>query len=145
MYKIGSPYVLVSSLGLVSFWANMFRSPTPRSYVPGVLTSFTDKTTFLERVLNVVVTSGVDLFMDFHGFGADAVIRKQLGDDMPSWQEVEKNASLFLLNTDLSFDYSKPMMPNIINVGGMHCREPRKLDKVSFVEEFENLFFPQRS
>ena len=52
------------------------------------------------------------------------------GDDFPSIHELDSLASLILINQHFSLNYPRPLLPSIIEVGGMHVsREIKPLDK----------------
>lgn len=45
----------------------------------------------------------------------------------PSVQEISRNVSLVLINTDYSTDVSRPLLPNMIPIGGFHLKPIKKL------------------
>jgi len=51
-------------------------------------------------------------------------------DNLPPVWELEHNTSLVLLNTHHSLGYPKPLMPNYVQVGGMHVKPPKNLPQV---------------
>jgi glucuronosyltransferase len=64
------------------------------------------------------------------------VLRRHLP-DFPDISVITGNASLHLINTDISVDYPRPLLPNIKEVGGLHCRVAKPLanDLESFVSK----------
>jgi len=53
-----------------------------------------------------------------------------LGGDSPSIYELDSIASLIMVNQHFALNYPRPLLPNIIEVGGMHVsRETKPLDK----------------
>lgn len=46
---------------------------------------------------------------------------------MPALKEIEQRAILALVNTNPVIDLSIPLPPNVIQVGGLHVREPKPL------------------
>lgn len=52
---------------------------------------------------------------------------------MPSVEELVKNTSLILVNTHYSLSGSKPASPALVEIGGIHLREPQKLETVRFI------------
>lgn len=57
----------------------------------------------------------------------DGVVQRFLGDPMVSLAEVEKNVSLVLVNSHYSLGHPRPLSPNVVEVGAMHCRPARPL------------------
>ena len=53
--------------------------------------------------------------------------------DFPGLAEIEKGAALILANTHFSLDIPMPLLPQQVEVGGMHCRKPKQLPAVSFI------------
>lgn len=47
----------------------------------------------------------------------------------PSMEEISKNISLVLVNTHSSTEVAQQLVPNVINIGGFHVKEPKKLPK----------------
>ena len=126
-HKINTPFIYVSPIVLLPFWASNLRVPQPASHVPAVL-PFTDKMNFPQRVMSFLVGNGLSI-MRMLSF-PDDIIRDNLGTDVPSFNDIEKNVSLVLVNSHPSVDNIQPRMPNVIDVGGLHCRKPERLPKV---------------
>lgn len=55
---------------------------------------------------------------------------KYFGSDLPSISQLEKRASLALVNSNPILDHLGPMLDNVIPVGGMHVEAPKPLPKV---------------
>merc|ERR1719495_1545252 len=57
----------------------------------------------------------------------DGVVQRFLGDTSVSLAEVEKNVSVILVNSHYSLGHPRPLLPNVVEVGAMHCRPARPL------------------
>lgn len=57
----------------------------------------------------------------------ESVVQRVLGDPTVSLSELEKNVSMVLVNSHYSLGHPRPLMPNVVEVGGMHCRPARPL------------------
>lgn len=53
---------------------------------------------------------------------------------MPPLEELASNVSLILVNSHFSISGVRPVVPNFVEVGGLHIEEPRPLSKVSIVQ-----------
>jgi hypothetical protein len=45
--------------------------------------------------------------------------------------ELMKKASLWLERNDFTFEFPRPLMPNMVMIGGMHFEEPNELPEVA--------------
>lgn len=61
----------------------------------------------------------------------DAMLREFFGNnDMPYLGELAKSTSLMLVNTHYSLNGVRPNTPAVIEVGGLHIKDLKPLDKV---------------
>jgi UDP-glucoronosyl and UDP-glucosyl transferase. len=51
-------------------------------------------------------------------------------DEVPSTSELETSTALVLVNNHFSLNYPKPLMPNLVQVGGPHIKQPQELPDV---------------
>lgn len=49
---------------------------------------------------------------------------------MPDLDVLAYNTSLQLVNSHFSVNNARPLVPNVVEVGGLHVGEPRPLSKV---------------
>jgi glucuronosyltransferase len=132
-HKFQAPIIQVCPYGGGNFMANWVGIPNPYSYVPDEFIEYTDKMNFWERTHNTIVCLlkhvGRQLI---HLPKQNAAMQKyfNLTDNLPPVWELEHKTSLVLLNTHYSLDYPKPLIPNYVQVGGMHVKPPKKLPQV---------------
>ncbi|XP_078452141.1 UDP-glucuronosyltransferase 1A5-like isoform X1 [Lampetra planeri] len=108
--------------------------PAPSSYVPRSTSRFTDHMSFTERVTNMLTGLEQDhLCIEFLLKRFDELARRHLGRDVTA-MKLLSNASIWLHRTDFVFDYPRPTMPNMVNVGGMTSDDARPLPQD--LEEF---------
>lgn len=55
---------------------------------------------------------------------------QHFGSDLPPISQLEKRASLALVNSNPILDHLGPMLDNVIPVGGMHIKDPKPLPEV---------------
>ena len=109
-------------------------APMSLDHVPLVASAFTSRMNLLERTWNAVSVMAMVYFRDW--FIMPRVDRSPLVQHwphgpVPSAVDVERNVSMMLTNTHPSLNYNFPKPPNIIEVGGLHCRLGRPLPAVS--------------
>ncbi|XP_054587870.1 UDP-glucuronosyltransferase 2A2 [Nothobranchius furzeri] len=114
--------------------AHFALAPSPLSYVPVVGTSSTDKMTFFQRVKNVFLYEVTQL-QTFTAIRQvyQPLCDKYLGPDH-DFDHMMKDADIWLMRTDFVFDFPRPTMPNVVYMGGFHCKDPEPLPE--HLEEF---------
>ncbi|XP_035170516.1 UDP-glucuronosyltransferase 1A1-like [Oxyura jamaicensis] len=94
--------------------------PNPPSYVPRVFTEHTDRMNFLQRVKNLVFDVQNFFLCDFMYQPYSKLASEFLQRDVTVLDLLRK-ASIWLLRLDFVLDYPRPLMPNIILIGGVNC------------------------
>lgn len=61
----------------------------------------------------------------------NVILRRRFGDNMPPVAEISKKVSLILVNTHYSLSGPRALSPKVIEVGGVHIKEPKAIDEVS--------------
>ncbi|XP_042636742.1 UDP-glucuronosyltransferase 1A10-like [Orycteropus afer afer] len=105
------------------------QSPSPVSYVPQGLSMFSDTMTFKERVWNQVTHVEEHLFCPYF-FRNGLEIASEILQMPVTAYDLYSHTSIWLLRTDFVFDYPKPVMPNMIFVGGINCQQRKPLPQV---------------
>ncbi|XP_053554850.1 UDP-glucuronosyltransferase 1A1 isoform X1 [Bombina bombina] len=108
-------------------------SPSPPSYVPRIFTTYSDHMTFSQRVKNLLVyltehVLGRLFYSSYASLATDFLKREVTAIDLFS------RASIWLLRYDFTFEYPKPVMPNMIFIGGINC-----VNRKPLTEEFEKI------
>uniref|UniRef100_A0A8C6STG7 glucuronosyltransferase n=1 Tax=Neogobius melanostomus TaxID=47308 RepID=A0A8C6STG7_9GOBI len=130
--KLGLPTVnllrrIPCSLDLVSAGC-----PSPSSYVPRYFTGYTDKMSFKQRVINNIVALLEPLMCRFLFWRFDQITSEFLGEDV-GVAEVLADSDIWLLRIDLTFEFPRPLMPNMVLVGGINCKVRNPLPDVSIL------------
>ena len=105
--------------------------PSPLSFVPHSLLSFTDKMTFTQRFLNTVMTIFEHLYLEAFYFPKQKELYEtHFPNAKISFNEMKRNVNFVLLNSHFSINAPRPYVPNMVEVGGMHInRVPNPLPK----------------
>ncbi|XP_013375352.1 PREDICTED: UDP-glucuronosyltransferase 1-1 isoform X8 [Chinchilla lanigera] len=102
--------------------------PNPVSYVPRSMSSNPDHMTFLQRVKNMlfVLTEKVTCNVVYSPYAqlASEVLQRDV-----TVQDLLTSASIWLLRTDFVNDFPKPVMPNMVFIGGVNCLHKNLLSK----------------
>ncbi|XP_044158734.1 UDP-glucuronosyltransferase 1-2-like isoform X5 [Bufo gargarizans] len=107
--------------------------PTPLSYVPRIFTQYTDKMTFDQRVKNVLVRMSELLYCRLSYSSWLQIASDFLKKDV-TVEELLSRTSIWLLRYDFIFEFPKPVMPNMVFIGGINCKPGKPLSK-----DFEKL------
>ncbi|KAF4107385.1 hypothetical protein G5714_011749 [Onychostoma macrolepis] len=107
--------------------------PNPPSYIPRFFTNNSDRMSFRQRVLNFLVSIVEPLLCRLIYWSTEGVASRFLQRDV-SVAEILRSGALWLLRYDFSLEFPKPLMPNMVLIGGINCAINNPLAKE--VEEF---------
>ncbi|KAM6396578.1 UDP-glucuronosyltransferase 1A9-like isoform 5-T5 [Pluvialis apricaria] len=102
--------------------------PSPLSYIPRLFTFNSDHMTFFQRVENALVAL---LELGYcNGFYEDAIkFSSEVLQRDVSLLDLLNSASIWLLRFDFVFEYVRPVMPNMVFIGGINCAQKKPLSK----------------
>lgn len=106
--------------------------PSALSYVPRALLGLSDAMTFRERVRNHIFHLEEHLLCRYFLKSALEIASEVLQTTVTAY-DLFSHTSIWLLRTDFVLDYPKPVMPNMIFIGGINCQPGRPLPKVSYL------------
>ncbi|XP_068877774.1 UDP-glucuronosyltransferase 1-6-like [Aphelocoma coerulescens] len=117
--------------------------PSPLPYIPRLFTFNSDRMTFFQRVENALVSL---LELEYcNGFYGEVLklSSEVLQRDM-SLMDIVSSAAIWILRFDFVFEYVRPVMPNMVFVGGINCAKKKPLPKVMFLL-LQTVHFPVKS
>ena len=133
-YRNNVPFVYMSPGGYMPhqvYLQGHFENP---SFVPIVMTPYTDRMNFWERLNNFLLYYGIMGYIRYFVFPVQhRLVKKLVGDDIPDLEDLARNASLYLINREFSVQHPRPQLPVSIDVGGLHAEPAKPLPKVKFV------------
>ncbi|NXM39075.1 UD11 glucuronosyltransferase, partial [Gymnorhina tibicen] len=94
--------------------------PNPPSYVPRAFTQFTDRMSFLQRVKNLLFDTQ-NLFLCDFAFEPFSNLASEFLQREVTLLDLLRKGSVWLLRLEFVLDYPRPLMPNIIPIGGVNC------------------------
>lgn len=104
--------------------------PSPPSYVPRFFTRGTDTMGFFLRVANFLVALLEPVFCKVLYWQFDGVASRFLHTDI-TVAEILTGAPLWLLRYDFTMELPRPLMPNMVLIGGINCAVKKPLTEVS--------------
>ncbi|KAM4776726.1 UDP-glucuronosyltransferase 1A1-like [Cyanocitta cristata] len=94
--------------------------PRPPSYIPRGFTDNTDRMSFLQRVKNLLFGIPDALLCDF-AFKPYSKLASEFLQREVTVQDLLRKGSVWLMRLEFVLDYPRPLMPNIIPIGGVNC------------------------
>ncbi|KAG8228492.1 UDP-glycosyltransferase [Ladona fulva] len=132
------PVIQISPGGAMPQTDSLMGNTALSSFVPISFLPFSDRMSFLERMINHLSSMVMSGYLTFIRYSSDEYIIKQyFGDEIPPLRELQSRISLVILNSDFSIHYPRPLPPNIIECIGMHVKAPKPLPQQlqSFMDE----------
>ncbi len=114
--------------------------PAPASYVPQPLTHFTDRMNLWQRSVNLVRALLQPMACERMFARADEIASHVL-QRKASMVEIMSRAALWLMHFDFTFELPRPLMPNMIIVGGMDNKKAEPLPQVSLSNSCNAIVF----
>lgn len=150
--KFNIPIIRVHSSTFMPWTHGRFGNPLNTAYMPNIFLSLSDKMIFLERVENTLLTLVQSVYFNYMAVRSDdELVSQYLGEDAKTLKsDIYKN-SLLLINRHFSLHYPAPLVPNIVEIGGVHIGKVKPLPNVSnasfiylLVKNFNISFFVSR-
>ncbi|XP_068632421.1 UDP-glycosyltransferase UGT5-like isoform X2 [Battus philenor] len=138
VYGNKAPKVALSSSKLMPWAAERIGLIENPSYVPVNTVVFTDHMTYLQRLQNTFLTVYYKIWFYYTVQAEErSIIEKQHGKILPDLRVLGKNYSVTLVNTFYALNGIRPLVPALIEVGGMHLDHTRK-NIPPYIERFLN-------
>merc|ERR1712136_467878 len=108
-------------------------------YVPNPLMDMSDRMSLPQRIINTVSTFMVDHFFRQQQKSPIHAVVKTVLPNCPPMDDIEKEISLVPTNSHPIFHYPRTMTPEMIEIGGIHCKPANPLPPVleKFVGDHE--------
>ncbi|XP_053453274.1 UDP-glucuronosyltransferase 1-6 isoform X4 [Nycticebus coucang] len=100
--------------------------PAPLSYVPRSLLGYLDAMTFKERLRNSLFHLEEHLLCPYF-FKPALEIASEILQTPVTVSDLFSHTSVWLLRTDFVLEYPRPLMPNMIFIGGINCHQGKPL------------------
>lgn len=130
-YMYSVPVVAMSSCTLIDYYNPIFGNPDNPAYIPNNLLFYSDEIPFLGRVeqtlYGILDKVAYKLLIEVP---STKIARTHFGNDMPDLWKIEHNTSLILVNAHFSLTLPRPLVPTVVDVGGLHIGKVQKLPQV---------------
>jgi hypothetical protein len=138
-HKLKATIIQVCTFGSIHWMGDWVGNPNPYSYVPDVFLRYSHRMNFRERLVNTLTGIYWRIWQEFYNIPRQEEAMKEFfnfTEPPPPLKERLRKTSLLLVNNHFSLNYPKSLIPNIIEVGGMHLQPPKELPEVRHVTVF---------
>ncbi|XP_055551136.1 UDP-glycosyltransferase UGT5-like [Wyeomyia smithii] len=125
----GVPIVGLSSCALMPWHYDRVGLPDSPAYIPSEFSTFSERMSYWERFENWLVTRSVKFLYRIVQWNDNRLLTARFGDGIPDVSEIAKNTSLLLVNQHYTLSGARPLVPAVVEVGGVHIRPPKPLPK----------------
>lgn len=126
-YHFKAPVIGINPIGS-TFWVNeIMANPSIPSFMPEVMTRFSSRMTFFDRLVNKIVSIYGRLVYHFYIIPKHDKLMHKHFPNAPRLTDLLYNTSLILLNSHISTNQPIPLLPNMIEVGGFHMTPDKQL------------------
>lgn len=127
VHGLKAPVISLLSSYLMQWCPDRIGVTDNPSYVPLVSSEHRPKLTFYQRLENTIMNIYYKLWFRYAiQMKEKAIIEKRFGRKIPDLQDLAKNVSMMLVNTFHSMNGVYPLLPGVVEVGGMHLDHNRK-------------------
>ncbi|NXU51777.1 UD11 glucuronosyltransferase, partial [Turnix velox] len=102
--------------------------PYPPSFVPAFFLHSSDHMTFIQRVNNMLIRI-LEIFYCRPIFRQFEDLAFELTQKKMTSVEFLSRGSVWLMRYDFVFEYPRPVMPNMVFIGGINCNQKKKLSQ----------------
>lgn len=122
-----APVLGISSEGTTRLATAWVGSPSPPSYVPNELTSYSERMTFFERFINLGLTAFSAIMRHWNDYNINAIVNDIYpGNYNKDIVTLRSNVSVVLSNDHYTVSYPRPHSANLIDIGGIHIYTDEK-------------------
>uniref|UniRef100_A0A2H8TKY0 UDP-glucuronosyltransferase n=1 Tax=Melanaphis sacchari TaxID=742174 RepID=A0A2H8TKY0_9HEMI len=128
-YYLKIPQIVIVSSHVHTWYHHTFGSHMNPAVVSTYHASFAVPTNFIQRMINTYDYLYSHMVFKWVDRESTAIGRKYFGSDAPDADTLMKNSSLVFVNGHYTVDLTKPLLPNFVNIGGIHLVQPKPLPR----------------
>ena len=127
-----TPIILISPNILLPGIASVLGDSDHSEYFPFFPTA-SDRMNLWERSLNTIISHVSRLILyDWQRWTVASVIH-QFMPNCPPFEEIERNIAIVFTNSHPVFNRARTILPQVVDVGAIHCRPPKPLPSVNYI------------
>lgn len=140
VHKLQAPVIGISSCTVMPWMHERFGNPTNPSYLPNNFFDFSDRMSFWERVTNFMAQATHVIYYTYWMSADDYQISQKHFENLPPLNSIVFKSSLFLVNSHFTYTLPRPLVPSVIEVGGIHIGKVKKVPNVSNCFNFSIIY-----
>lgn len=135
-HKFNAPVILITPTTIQPTNSHWIGLPSTFSYILDIRSHSSDHKTFYERLKSTLIGI-VQIYLEEYTYIPkqtqlmNKYFKYENYESRPSLNEMLANVSLTLVQQDLSIGAPRPYLPGVVEIGGLHIKEPKKLPKVN--------------
>lgn len=123
VYGIKAPVISLLSSPMLHWSYSRIGLPDNPSYVPTITSETTSRMSFLERLENAAMGLYFKVwFRHSIQLKERVILERQFKSSIPDLEDLARNVSMVLVNTFHSLNGVRPLLPGVVEVGGMHIK-----------------------
>lgn len=142
VHKFKAPIIGFCSSTIFHWLNQRFGNPTHPAYIPNIMMPYSDKLTFWQRTVNLIAGIYENFYYEnFILSIGEKNVKKYFGYNSSLIKDLVLNMDLLFMNSHFSLSLPRPLVPKIVEVGGIHVTKEQRLTDVSYIIlSFNNLF-----
>jgi glucuronosyltransferase len=129
-YRMDVPRIVITSSHVHTWYHHTLGSHMNPSHVATFHAPFAVPESFAHRMANAYDYLFAHAVLKWVDRQATAIGRKYFGSDAPNADRLMRNTSLVFVNGHRSVDLARPLLPNFVDIGGVHLVQPKPLADV---------------
>ncbi|XP_065219023.1 UDP-glycosyltransferase UGT5-like isoform X26 [Planococcus citri] len=135
--KLNIPIIATHSTAPMPWHSELMGLPANPSYLAVEFNGYTSKMNFFQRLSNTLMNYYTRISYEYRSRDVyDEMTREIFGNSVSRMRDVVKKVSLLLLNIHFSYGIPRPMVPNVVEIAGLHIKQSQPLPEN--IEKFIN-------
>lgn len=121
VHKFEVPFVGISTCQIMTWTNERLGNPDDAANTPTVFVSRNRPMRFFDRLTNYLWIRLVNFVYDFYyDSGQRVAVEEFFGYDFPHLKDIARSQAALLVNTHPSLHGARPLLPNVVEIGGVH-------------------------
>ncbi|XP_066150075.1 UDP-glucosyltransferase 2-like isoform X2 [Euwallacea fornicatus] len=129
-WYFGVPSIVMTSSANLPWASERFGLPDNPSYVPNYFMEYLSIMSLYERIVNTwTLIQSKLLYHIFSTWPSNVMAKEFFGEELPDLDVLAQNTSLQFVNTHISINNARALVPNVIEVAGLHIKKSHQINE----------------